>query len=219
VTLPAKQVSTRHDAASHREPGGGSMPRAAAAGVARRRRFQAPSAASRHSPRHGIGTTPARAAPWCGTSSASIRSFASASCRSFSPLRKYWRVDATRRAATCRDAADDPVANHSGALPFDADVIACALHAAGQPRATRFLYDRFVENLPYVPQLYQRVGGVLASRSERRAPATERRARRSLSPKASRGSEALLRALRHAAVQQRFIRLALRHRATTCPSP
>jgi 1-acyl-sn-glycerol-3-phosphate acyltransferase len=76
---------------------------------------------------------------------------------------KYWRVDARGVRNVPRRGPTILVANHSGALPFDATMIACALHRAGHPRATRFLYDRFVDNLPFVAQFYQRAGGVLAS--------------------------------------------------------
>jgi 1-acyl-sn-glycerol-3-phosphate acyltransferase len=76
---------------------------------------------------------------------------------------KYWRVDTKGVRNVPRRGPTILVANHSGALPFDATMIACALHAAHHPRATRFLYDRFVDNLPLIPQIYQRAGGVLAS--------------------------------------------------------
>jgi len=76
---------------------------------------------------------------------------------------RYWRVEATGARNVPRRGPTILVANHSGALPFDATMIACALHTAGHPRPTRFLYDRFVENLPFIPQFYQRAGGVVAS--------------------------------------------------------
>ncbi len=76
---------------------------------------------------------------------------------------KYWRVEASGARNVPRTGPTILVANHSGAIPFDATMIACALHDARHPRATRFLYDRFVENLPLIPQFYQRAGGVVAS--------------------------------------------------------
>jgi 1-acyl-sn-glycerol-3-phosphate acyltransferase len=76
---------------------------------------------------------------------------------------KYWRVEASGVRNVPRTGPTILVANHSGAIPFDATMIACALHTARHPRATRFLYDRFVDNLPFVPQFYQRAGGVVAS--------------------------------------------------------
>lgn len=76
---------------------------------------------------------------------------------------KYWRVQArgARQVPKCGPVI--MVSNHSGALPFDATMIACALEEARYPRPTRFLYDRFVENLPWVPSFYRKAGGVVAS--------------------------------------------------------
>jgi 1-acyl-sn-glycerol-3-phosphate acyltransferase len=76
---------------------------------------------------------------------------------------KYWRVDARGARHVPRSGPVILVSNHSGALPFDATMIACALEEAQYPRPTRFLYDRFVENLPWVPSFYKKAGGVLAS--------------------------------------------------------
>jgi 1-acyl-sn-glycerol-3-phosphate acyltransferase len=76
---------------------------------------------------------------------------------------KYWRVDARGARNVPRSGPVILVSNHSGALPFDATMIACALEAAKHPRATRFLYDRFVENLPWIPGFYKKAGGVVAS--------------------------------------------------------
>jgi 1-acyl-sn-glycerol-3-phosphate acyltransferase len=76
---------------------------------------------------------------------------------------KYWRVEARGVRHVPRSGPTILVANHSGAIPFDATMIACALDEAHHPRPTRFLYDRFVEDLPWIPQLYRRAGGVVAS--------------------------------------------------------
>jgi len=76
---------------------------------------------------------------------------------------KYWRVAARGARNVPRSGPTILVANHSGAIPFDATMIACALDEAHHPRPTRFLYDRFVEDLPWIPQLYRRAGGVVAS--------------------------------------------------------
>ena len=76
---------------------------------------------------------------------------------------RYWRVEVS---GTHHLPAEGPVllvSNHSGAIPFDATMIACALEEARHPRAARFLYDRFVENLPFVPDFYRKAGGVLAT--------------------------------------------------------
>jgi 1-acyl-sn-glycerol-3-phosphate acyltransferase len=76
---------------------------------------------------------------------------------------KYWRVEAQGTRNVPRSGPVILVGNHSGAIPFDATMIACALEEAGHPRPARFLYDRFVENLPWIPEFYRRAGGVLAS--------------------------------------------------------
>jgi 1-acyl-sn-glycerol-3-phosphate acyltransferase len=76
---------------------------------------------------------------------------------------KYWRVDARGARHVPKSGPVILVSNHSGALPFDAIMIAYALEDAQYPRPTRFLYDRFVDNLPWVPSFYKRAGGVVAS--------------------------------------------------------
>ena len=76
---------------------------------------------------------------------------------------KYWRVDARGARNVPKTGPVILVSNHSGALPFDATAIACALEEARYPRATRFLYDRFVDGLPIVPEFYRKAGGVVAS--------------------------------------------------------
>jgi 1-acyl-sn-glycerol-3-phosphate acyltransferase len=77
---------------------------------------------------------------------------------------KYWRVEARGARNVPRTGPVVLVSNHSGALPFDATMIACALEEARHPRPARFLYDRFVDNLPWVPEFYRKAGGVAASR-------------------------------------------------------
>ncbi len=54
------------------------------------------------------------------------------------------------------------VANHSGAVPADAFMMATALEL-GARRCLRVLYDKFVDGLPFVGDLYRRLGGVTAS--------------------------------------------------------
>jgi 1-acyl-sn-glycerol-3-phosphate acyltransferase len=76
---------------------------------------------------------------------------------------KYWRVDARGMRNVPRRGPAILVANHSGAIPFDAAMIAYALEKARHPRPARFLYDRFVDNLPWVPRFYRRTGAVAAS--------------------------------------------------------
>jgi 1-acyl-sn-glycerol-3-phosphate acyltransferase len=77
---------------------------------------------------------------------------------------KYWRVESRGARNVPRNGPVILAANHSGALPFDATMIACALEEARCARPARFLYDRFVENLPWVPDFYRKAGGVIASR-------------------------------------------------------
>ena len=76
---------------------------------------------------------------------------------------RYWRVDARGARHVPKSGPVILVSNHSGALPFDATMIACALEEARYPRPPRFLYDRFVENLPWIPSFYKKAGGVVAS--------------------------------------------------------
>jgi 1-acyl-sn-glycerol-3-phosphate acyltransferase len=76
----------------------------------------------------------------------------------------YWRVEVEGIENV---PADGPVllaANHSGALPFDAVMIALAVeeeHPAH--RMVRMLYAKFVDTLPAIGTLYNRLGGVQAS--------------------------------------------------------
>lgn len=76
---------------------------------------------------------------------------------------KYWRVEARGARNVPRSGPVLLVSNHSGALPFDATMIACALEEARHPRPARFLYDRFVDDLPWIPEFYRKAGGVVAS--------------------------------------------------------
>ncbi|MBI3770970.1 MAG: acyltransferase family protein [Deltaproteobacteria bacterium] len=130
---------------------------------------------------------------------------------------KYWRVDAKGMRNVPRRGPTILVANHSGALPFDATMIACALHAGHHPRATRFLYDRFVDNLPLIPQIYQRAGGVLASHANAER-LLEKGELVGLFPE---GVAGLSKLFSERYVLQPFssgfVRLALRHRAAIVP--
>jgi len=76
---------------------------------------------------------------------------------------RYWRVDVTGMQHVPREGACLLVANHSGALPFDGAMIVTAVqkHVG---RAVRFLYDRFVANLPLVDRFFGTVGGAVATR-------------------------------------------------------
>ncbi len=79
--------------------------------------------------------------------------------------RRYWRV---RTDGIDHVPASGPVlvvGNHSGGIPFDAAMLAMALEIEqpGSPRLLRFLYDRFVADMPLVGTAYNRFGAVLAS--------------------------------------------------------
>lgn len=130
---------------------------------------------------------------------------------------KYWRVEATGVRNVPRRGPTILVANHSGALPFDATMIACALEVGGYSRAPRFLYDRFVDNLPLIPQIYRRAGGVLASHANAER-LLEKGELIGLFPE---GVGGLSKLFSERYVLQPFssgfVRLALRHRATIVP--
>ena len=84
------------------------------------------------------------------------------------PLRflfeRYWRVDVSGiENVPLRDGVL-VAANHSGAVPADAFMLAVALelhHPAR--RCLRVLYDKFVDVLPWIGPVYNRLGGVPSS--------------------------------------------------------
>jgi len=76
---------------------------------------------------------------------------------------RYWRVQVEGIEHIPRRGAAILVANHSGAIPIDASMIAAAVEfRAPSPRLVRFLYDRFVEQMPLVGTFYRKVGSVPA---------------------------------------------------------
>jgi len=77
---------------------------------------------------------------------------------------KYWRVDVTGLENVPETGGAILIGNHSGGLPFDATMIAYALSecAGGPLRVVRPLYDRFVEGLGPVRDMYRKLGGVPA---------------------------------------------------------
>jgi 1-acyl-sn-glycerol-3-phosphate acyltransferase len=84
------------------------------------------------------------------------------------PLRflfeRYWRVEVSGIEHVPATGGALVVANHSGAVPADAFMLATALelrHAAR--RRLRVLYDKFVDALPWIGPIYGRLGGVPAS--------------------------------------------------------
>ena len=109
------------------------------------------------------------------------------------------------------------VSNHSGAIPFDATMIACALDDAGHPRPARFLYDRFVDHLPWIPRFYQRAGAVVATH-ENASRLLEKGELVGLFPEGV-GGLAKLYSERYVlqSFSTGFVRLALRHGAPVVP--
>jgi 1-acyl-sn-glycerol-3-phosphate acyltransferase len=77
---------------------------------------------------------------------------------------RYWRVEISGVQHVPSSGPCLLVANHSGALPFDGAMIVTAVdkHVG---RAVRFLYDRFVANVPLVDRFFGKVGGVVATRA------------------------------------------------------
>jgi 1-acyl-sn-glycerol-3-phosphate acyltransferase len=76
---------------------------------------------------------------------------------------RYWRVEVTGAHHVPTKGPALLVSNHSGAIPFDGAMI-CASVELRRERTLRFLYDRFVQNLPVVDVFYRKMGGVVASR-------------------------------------------------------
>jgi 1-acyl-sn-glycerol-3-phosphate acyltransferase len=80
----------------------------------------------------------------------------------------YWRVQLSGRRHLPADGPAILIANHSGALPFDGAMICTALDAAAGV-VVRYLYDRFVANVPLVDAFYRKTGGAVATRGNMRA--------------------------------------------------
>lgn len=78
--------------------------------------------------------------------------------------RRYWRVETTGLEHIPAGGPALIVGNHSGGIPFDATMIATAADLDHpQHRLIRFLYDRFVADMPYLGDAYNRLGAVPAS--------------------------------------------------------
>jgi len=77
----------------------------------------------------------------------------------------FWRCDTRGMENVPKEGPIILVGNHSGGLPFDAMMVAYALSSArgGPQRICRPLYDRFVEGMPPVRDVYRKLGGVPAS--------------------------------------------------------
>ncbi len=78
----------------------------------------------------------------------------------------YWRVAVRGMEHVPRRGGAILVGNHSGGIPFDAAMLGYALENRGNPaspgRIARILYDRFIDGMPAVADLYRRSGAVPA---------------------------------------------------------
>jgi 1-acyl-sn-glycerol-3-phosphate acyltransferase len=77
---------------------------------------------------------------------------------------RYWRIELSGMEHVPTSGPGLIVANHSGAVPADAFMLATALalHHPEQ-RCLRVLFDKFVDDLPFIGDLYRRLGAVTAS--------------------------------------------------------
>ncbi len=77
---------------------------------------------------------------------------------------RYWRVEVEGIEHVPVRGPALIIANHSGAVPFDAAMIGAAVELRGRrPRLVRFLFDRFVSEMPLVGSAYAKLGAVPAS--------------------------------------------------------
>ena len=80
-------------------------------------------------------------------------------------FQRWWRVSLRGLANVPRRGPVLLVGNHSGAIPVDAMMLAYALdheHGDSPRRVARVLYDRFIDGIPALADLYRRTGGVPA---------------------------------------------------------
>jgi len=78
--------------------------------------------------------------------------------------RRYWRVQTDGLENVPGSGAALLIGNHSGGIPFDASMIGTAIDLEHpQHRLVRFLYDRFVANMPLMGDFYNRLGSTVAS--------------------------------------------------------
>ena len=79
----------------------------------------------------------------------------------------WWRVRLRGLANVPREGGAILIGNHSGAIPVDAMMLAHALDRIEDPesprRVARILYDRFIDGMPPLADLYRRAGAVPAS--------------------------------------------------------
>ena len=81
-------------------------------------------------------------------------------------FRRWWRVGVRGLASVPAEGPAILVGNHSGAIPVDAAMLAYALDREDDHysprRVARILYDRFIDDIPVMAELYRRSGGVPA---------------------------------------------------------
>lgn len=78
--------------------------------------------------------------------------------------RRYWRVQTDGLEHVPASGPALIVSNHSGGIPFDASMIGTAIDLEHpQHRLVRFLYDRFVADMPLMGDFYNRLGSAVAS--------------------------------------------------------
>lgn len=77
---------------------------------------------------------------------------------------RWWRVSVRGLASVPRSGPAILVGNHSGAIPVDAMMLAYALDRDddGPRRVARVLYDRFIDGIPALSDVYRRAGAVPA---------------------------------------------------------
>ena len=76
----------------------------------------------------------------------------------------YWRVSVRGMENVPRQGGAILIGNHSGGIPFDAAMLGYALDDGDNSprRIARVLYDRFIDGLPLLADLYRRCGAVPA---------------------------------------------------------
>jgi 1-acyl-sn-glycerol-3-phosphate acyltransferase len=82
---------------------------------------------------------------------------------------RWWRVEASALEHVPARGRALLVANHDGALPYDALMLATAIRHGPRPRDARFLVSGEAFELPYVSPALRRLGGVPAAQQNARA--------------------------------------------------
>lgn len=79
---------------------------------------------------------------------------------------RWWRVSVRGLGSVPAEGPAILVGNHSGAIPVDAMMLTYALDREGDPdsprRVARVLYDRFIDGIPALAEVYRRGGAVPA---------------------------------------------------------